>query len=687
MASQRKNFRCPREELQSPSAKNSACHGFPSSYTEFPVRQRKRVQVGSTNLSRSISTPDVAMRDNLNLSLAANRICGTNIDLMKASMSENVSKYELPTDTKSPNERLESLHLRPISSHAVSSSNQNTALRGRRPNTSSNSMDTIHKDESDGPEQPRFNSKALAQRNRDAVFQSNRQKLYEAFVDKYGSVRAVFKAFDSDSNGMISYQRFQDMVEASEVSLSPEETQYMYRCVDINGDNTVEFQEFAQMFTASEYNQEASAYNPATGTALTADPSSSIALKFRTPLDLSPRSRQRMKELRTKVTDELTNKHSLEVNMYGGKNELLLMQAFKYVDTDNDGLLSYQQVRNALGKEYLQLSMDPREMDEMICLIDRNADQQISMREFVQYFGAGKGEPPTDLLDNGRKKALAALHMKKTATLTPREEFDPNHFRRQVAIETPPEEPSDKVNTGCMPQSLSRRTASHKMFQARSSSSRSQCMTTSLSLPVFDARNVDATIETGLGPAVTPLAPVSQDRFLHRRILKTDWTRVGVGGDGMSPDTALYIPELDRFATTNNEVYSPMLRGQNSGDVFRLTPSTASAEFGSRQRVREARYERTQQHCEQMAANRQLEVRIKDWKMRANIRKCAGQQFAYLDRIHDKEHRAALRDLHMSKRHGGASFLRMWAGSADSQFSHSVAPTYLGSPGASQHPE
>lgn len=548
-------------------------------------------------------------------------------------------------------------------------------------------MSSIRSDDNGGPEQLRSSGKVQAQRNRDAVFQSNRKKLYEAFVDKYGSVRAVFRAFDSDSNGMISYQRFQDMVEASEVSLSPEETQYMYRCVDTNGDNTVEFQEFAQMFTASEYNQEASAYNPVTSIPLSIDPSSSIALKFRTPLDLSPRSRQRMKELRTKVTDELAKKHSLEVNMYGGKNELLLMQAFKYVDTDNDGLLSYQQVRNALGKEYLQLSMDPHEMDEMICLIDRNADQQISMKEFVQYFGAGKGEPPTDLLDNGRKKALAALHMKMTATLTPREEFDPDHFRRQIAIELPPDEPTDKVDTaGCMPENLSRRTASHKMFQAPASNTRSQRIKASLSLPAFDARNVDASIEAGLGPAVTPLAPVSQDRFLHRRMLKTDWTRVGVGGDGVRPDTALYTTELDRFTTTSSEAYSPMLRGQNSGDVFRLKPSTASAEFGSRQRVREARYERTQQHCEQMTANRQLEVRIKDWKMRANVRKCAGQQFAYLDRIHDKEHRAALRDLHMSKRHGGASFLRMWAGSSDSQFNCSNASTDLGSPGASHHP-
>ncbi|TYZ60850.1 hypothetical protein PybrP1_011442 [[Pythium] brassicae (nom. inval.)] len=502
-----------------------------------------------------------------------------------------------------------------------------------------------------------------------AQFVKNRKRLYEAFVQKYGSMRAVFKAFDRDGDGVISFQRFLNMVEASEVGLSPEETRAMYANVDTNGDNAVEFHEFTQMFTASEFGGDTGG-NGSAGElggdgCITSDPGSSYALKYRSPLELSPRSRERMKELRSKVTAQLAALHGLDVSIHGGKNEQLLMYAFKQFDSDNDGVLSYEQVKSALGKDFLKLPMHPNEMEEMIRMIDRNGDELISMKEFVQYFGVGKREIPTDLLDNGRKNALTALHQKMNAKLTPREEFDPEYFERRAPSgdeEAP--DASGVASSGCLPENLSKRIAASPLFRTPPAPSRAFGDSTALrSLQRDDERSPSRG-----GFELNAFLYVNQDRFQHRRMERTDWTRVGLGGDGVTRDSGLYMGEHERFHTTTADTYSPMRRGLNSGDLSREQRPASTLEFEAHKKVRQARFERTQAQLQQNEATHTKEERLHEWKQRANVRRGAGQQFAYLDRIHDQEQRVAMKDLQTQKRHGGVQFLRMWAGSPDSPF-------------------
>ncbi|KAG6976475.1 hypothetical protein JG688_00001316, partial [Phytophthora aleatoria] len=85
------------------------------------------------------------------------------------------------------------------------------------------------------------------------------------------------------------------------------------------------------------------------------------------------------------------------------------------------------------------------EMREMLQLMDQNGDEQISLREFVRYFAAGERDVATDMIDNGRKKELAALHVKRMVDLTPREEVDPIFAQLKNAVlqkEEPPMTPN-----------------------------------------------------------------------------------------------------------------------------------------------------------------------------------------------------------------------------------------------------
>ncbi|KAL4109125.1 hypothetical protein PRIC1_000828 [Phytophthora ramorum] len=530
-----------------------------------------------------------------------------------------------------------------------------------------------------------------------ALLEHNRAKLYDVFIEKYGSMRAVFRAFDSDGNGMISAQRFQDMVEAAEVDLSPDETRALYRTADTNGDNTMAFQEFAQMFSPSIGISDAavpfSAYSPLKDpSGPTRDPSSSMAIKYRTPLELSPRSRRRMKQLRKQVTDELHKKHGEAIGVRGGKPEQLLAYAFKNVDSDNDGFLSYSEVEHALGRGFLKLDdvLPAGEMREMLQLIDRNGDEQISLREFVHYFAVGERDVATNLIDNARKKELAILHAKRTVNLTPRDVVDPLFAQRRLALLQQEEHAPGTANPKtaspgmCLPEQLCKRTAAIvNAGKGTTSPSENTKMEFALSLsPSSLQLEIERRPATSCGaraPLVAVLSPVSPDRFYHQRHERTDWSRVGVGGDGIRSDTGMYLSPQERFATTTNEAYSPLHRAppsakrDDNSDSFvmmRAGKPSATIDEAARRSRRTVRYERTQVLLQEYEEAHIQAERLKDWKSRVNVRKVAGERFSYLDTLQDREHKVTSREDCMQRRHGGASFLRMWAGSAESQFNN-----------------
>ncbi|GMF27765.1 unnamed protein product [Phytophthora lilii] len=725
---QRNNFRCPPDGSKSPQATASMSAGVaamggagsPGKYhAEFPARQRKRLQVGTTNLSKCNSVAEIdAMTSPVsadsNSSAAFGRISETNVGAVKATLGSHQNRGQNNHQVNKNMGAMASLVLRTeigrLSALSSTNSSRSTEESRDRSNTpKQESTDVTYSTELPelrvgSPNNIREETSGVSTQRTGRVdtkekilLAQNRTKLYDVFMEKYGSMRAVFRAFDNDGNGMISAQRFQDMIEAVEVDLTPDETRTLYRSADINGDNTVAFQEFVQMFSPSTSTTDStpaiSAYSPVKDpSGPTLDPSSSVGIKYRTPLELSPRSRRRMKQLRIQVTDELRRKHGLAIGVRGGKPEQLLAYAFKNVDSDNDGFLSYDEVENALGRGFLQMEdvIPASDMREMLQLMDRNGDEQISLREFVHYFAVGERDVATDLIDNARKKELAALHVKRTVQLTPRDLVDPIFAQRTNAMlqycRPPDTAETSRVTPGsCLPEQLCKRTAaiinSHDGLASPSDKPKAREAKTALvsspsSLQLEMEGRPATSCGTG-GPIVAVLSPVSPDRFYHRRRERTDWTRVGVGGNGIRSDTGLYQSAQERFLTTSHEAYSPLYRAPPSAkgsdfDVLFLMmrdgkPSTTIEEDARRAR-RTARYDKTQVLLHEYEEAHAQAERLKDWKSRANVRKVAGERFNYLDRLQDREQKVASREDRMQRRHGGASFLRMWAGSADSQF-------------------
>ncbi|KAG7388699.1 hypothetical protein PHYPSEUDO_011892 [Phytophthora pseudosyringae] len=701
---QRNNFRCSPDGSNSPQATAStpvgaaALGGAGKYHAELPARQRKRLQVGTTNLSKVNGLLCPAPAES-NASVALDR-CGHTVDSPQrrdpANYRSNESGKIVPLVLRTEARRLSALS--PANSSRSTDEHRDANVSSGTPKLSSN-VGTRDKAELPGlqfgnniqedlpaksPIAPNSNIPKMdgVGNKENILLAHHRAKLYDVFMEKYGSMRAVFRAFDNDANGMISAQRFQDMVEAAEVDLTPDETRVLYRNADINGDNTMAFQEFVQMFSPSigageSVTRAISVFSPVKDpNGPVGDPSSSMAIKYRSPLELSPRSRRRMKQLRKQVTDELHRTHGLAMGVRGGRPEQLLAYAFENVDSDNDGYLSYSEVEHALGPGFLQLedTIPVSDMHEMLHLMDGNGDKQISLREFVRYFAAGERDVATGLIDNARTKELAALHVKRTVELTPREEVDPVFAQRKNAMpqkEEPPDTPDRREASPrtCLPEQLCKRTAA--IFNA----SKTALPPSHSSLQLEIDRRPATSCGAG-GPTVAVLSPVSPDRFYHRRRERTDWTRVGVGGNGVGSATGLYMSPQDRFVTTSSDAYSPLYRASaKSGDVndsflmMRAGKPTPTLEEDARRR-RTVRYDRTQVVLQESKEAHAQAERLKDWKTRANVRKVAGDQFAYLDRLQDREHRVASREDRMQRRHGGASFLRMWAGSGESQFNN-----------------
>ncbi|KAG3022472.1 hypothetical protein PC123_g8429 [Phytophthora cactorum] len=687
---QRNNFRCPPDGSKSPQATAMGeINGLPS---PAPVGVNTSVvfdRIGETNSTAMKSTLDSPQQRS-----PAHHRSSESGKVFPLVLRTEVRRLRALSPTKSSRSTDE--HRDNVVNGTPKlkevPSNLNTHDKAERP--------SLQKGNNVQEDSPARNNRSVSKMNsadnkEKILLARNRAKLYDVFMEKYGSMRAVFRAFDNDGNGMISAQRFHDMVEAAEVELSPDETRALYRTADVNGDNTVAFQEFVQMFSPN-IGADTSAINAFSPTkdpiGPVRDPSSSMAIKYHTPLELSPRSRRRMTQLRKQVTDALHRKHGLAMGVRGGKPEQLLAYAFKNVDSDNDGLLSYSDVEHALGPGYLQLedTIAVSEMREMLQLMDQNGDEQISLREFVRYFAAGERDVATDMIDNGRKKELAALHVKRTVDLTPREEVDPIFAQLKNAVlqkEEPPMTPNGRdISPGtCLPEQLSKRTAAivnvanSVASPTRNTKGDPNKTTLSQSQSSLQLEIDRRPATTCGGPTVAISSPVSSDRFYHRRRERTDWTRVGVGGNGTGSDTGQYLSPQDRFVTTSSEAYSPLYRAppsaksKESNDSFlimRAGKPTTTIEEDARCARRTTRYERTQVLLQGFEEAQAQAERLKDWKTRASIRKVAGERFDYLDRLQEREHRVASSEDRMERRHGGASFLRMWAGSAESQFNN-----------------
>jgi Ca2+-binding EF-hand superfamily protein len=705
----RKNFRCP---LGSPSknAKDHTNTNLVISHAELPPRLRKRVHVGSTNLSmsRSISTPELVTLGGSSsntssctmtpdVASATRKLCQTNIELMKLSlelppsiMSNMLQDQSHPHKNNNRRPRLKSLSELEATSSGSStpSSFPSPVIRTRQrrlmtPSASETRLKPMrlihtsqgyfspsseqldgqnhslcssanhhHQNSGGGQEEIEVEEESQQQQQGKGgsddshMVHVNRKKLYETFMNEYGSLNAIFRAFDTEGNGFVTFERFLEKIQQNNheqvKTISKEELDTLFQCADTGGKKVIEYDRFCDLF-ASTKDQVPSPFKPTFQIQNTKDPTTSIAQKFYPPIQLSPRKYEAIKRLQTRLSSQIESKHGHQIHVHGGKDKFLI-HAFQHFDEDGNGAVTSDQIKQVLGEDYLKLDIEPHEIDEMILLMHpppsnsstQSKEKEISMKEFIRYFGREQRDKSLDMLQKGKSNELASLEAKFQTPFPTRQEIDPDYGMALLSSSSSSNRklPSLEIDTTtevtCMQEMLSKRIAAVSLETTTISNNSSNSPKSLRSGTTNKPGGAKGTKGAADGePKSSPFMIPSQDRFIHARNERTDWTRVGFGGDGVRPDTALYISEMDRFRTTTAEQFSPFdphgRRSRKGVDVeMKAIENTYKLKH----------FQRTEQNLNNMERHREDQLRLKAWKDQAKIRRFAREKYEYLDRLH-----------------------------------------------------
>merc|ERR1712106_612748 len=150
--------------------------------------------------------------------------------------------------------------------------------------------------------------------------------IVEKFRAKYknvNDVRAAFKRFDRNGDGALEKDELAGALKSSGESYSDVEVDAIFSLGDIDGDGEITLEEFIALMS----------------------PSASIVVQ--------------------RISKSFKNLNDVKT-------------AFKKIDTDNDGLLSKQEIMTSSGNKY-----DSEEVDAIFALGDVNGDGQIDMGEFI----------------------------------------------------------------------------------------------------------------------------------------------------------------------------------------------------------------------------------------------------------------------------------------------------------------
>merc|ERR1712128_87456 len=150
--------------------------------------------------------------------------------------------------------------------------------------------------------------------------------IVEKFRAKYknvNDVRAAFKRFDRNGDGALEKDGLAGALKSSGESYSDVEVDAIFSLGDIDGDGEITLEEFIALMS----------------------PSASIVVQ--------------------RISKSFKNLNDVKA-------------AFKKIDTDNDGLLSKEEIMTSSGNKY-----DSEEVDAIFALGDVNGDGQIDMGEFI----------------------------------------------------------------------------------------------------------------------------------------------------------------------------------------------------------------------------------------------------------------------------------------------------------------
>lgn len=205
-------------------------------------------------------------------------------------------------------------------------------------------------------------------------------RMYEAITKASLTLKQAFEIFDKDGDNLISKKDMIDTFTGMNFGISTKVVEEFYAMADVNGDGSINFEEFYRLFE------------------------STIKEAFR--------------EERKGKVDELSWKMQVMLKMDAAikSTGMGLLEAFKIIDKDGSGKITFNEFENLFATMKLQLAAN--ELHGLFNEIDKDKQGEISFFEFQHYFNEARQENErinrmkyiTSKTENLKESALKSYH-------------------------------------------------------------------------------------------------------------------------------------------------------------------------------------------------------------------------------------------------------------------------------------
>lgn len=214
------------------------------------------------------------------------------------------------------------------------------------------------------------------------------------------NIEQFYKRFDINSDGLVEYTEFVSVLESLDLGLSRAQIYELMGSIDVNKDGCINFDEFVSRFQVVFTRVRDDSEKHVASKALRVHTARLEAGVSPAP---SPRSLDRFDPRAVELFKRLG-----AALFSGGKNHVTV---FASIDTDGNGLLSYEEFSSAVKLLDLEPPLTRSETDFVIESLDSNGSGEINYLEFVSAFRIA------DVGDQGGvRKAMFSGALDETAT-------------------------------------------------------------------------------------------------------------------------------------------------------------------------------------------------------------------------------------------------------------------------------
>jgi Ca2+-binding EF-hand superfamily protein len=192
---------------------------------------------------------------------------------------------------------------------------------------------------------------------------------------QYPSLRTIYNKLDSDGDGIIDKEEFMAGLKTAGFRLAPVDASLVFDMVDFDGDGLMAYDEFCTIFNPQNvrYSSERLKLHE--------------HVRFKsTDFHISD-LRNHLPEVSPLEAEKLRDRLQVKI-VYREKDAKItptLLKAFKTFDPRQDGFISYDEFKEAMGPKPpgLNLGLKDEEITKLISLVDADRDGIITLKEFI----------------------------------------------------------------------------------------------------------------------------------------------------------------------------------------------------------------------------------------------------------------------------------------------------------------